>query len=145
MLEVTGEQGADGAAELAEDGPSFRDLAAQLSCRVKLSPEQVAEMQRQGPLPSLEGDKRRFVRFHLRARGILECRTTLPAIPRSSGRFLVLVKNLSRSGIGFLHEAQLFPRERLKIWVEGRRWLPIEVARCRRLHDGCYEVGGRFV
>jgi hypothetical protein len=143
MLEVTSEPSANGQTELAADD-AFREAMAGLVCRIKLSAEDAAKLRRQGPLPSMEGDRRRFVRFACGVRGILDCQPTLPSIPREPGRFLVLVKNVSRSGICFLHEVQLYPRERCEIWVEGRRRLAVEVARCRRLRDGCYEVGARF-
>jgi hypothetical protein len=144
MLEVPSQSSPDGRPPL-EDDLAFREAVAGLACRIRLSAEEVAGLKRQGPLPTVEGDRRRFVRFACGARGILECQPSLPAVLRESGRYLVLVKNVSRSGVCFLHEQQLLPCERGQLWVEGRFRLSIEVVRCRRLRDGCYEVGARFV
>jgi hypothetical protein len=144
MLEVPGEPGANGPVEISQDG-EFRRAVAELTCRITLTAELAASLQAQRPPPSMAGDNRRFVRFACFSRGILECGQTLPAIERRPEKFLVLIKNLSRSGMCWLHEAQLFPRERCQLWMEGRRPLNLEVARCRRLHAGCYEIGAKFV
>ncbi|MEQ8785336.1 MAG: PilZ domain-containing protein [Pirellulaceae bacterium] len=115
-----------------------------MPCKVQLTRELLDDLKLTGPLPTIEGDRRRFVRFRVRARGILYYRQTLPAIERAEGSHLVLVRNISRSGIGFLSAEQLFPHERFSLWVEGKRRMEIEIARCRRLHDGCYDIGARF-
>jgi hypothetical protein len=144
MLEISSQPSAGELLPLNED-PAFRDAVAGLAFRIKLSAGEAADLKRQGPLPSIENDRRRFVRFACCARGVLDCQPTLPAIPRECGRYLVLVKNISRSGVCFLHEHQLLPCERCQLWVEGQIRRSIEVARCRRLREGCYEVGARFV
>jgi hypothetical protein len=128
-----------------EDDLAFRDAVAGLTCRINLSASDAADLKRQGALPSIEGDARRFVRFACGARGVLECQPTLPAILSESGRYLVLVKNISRAGICFLHERQILPCERGRLWVEGRLQRSIEVVRCRRLREHCYEIGARFL
>jgi hypothetical protein len=144
MLEVPDQPGAEERPPL-NDEMAFRAAVAGLTCRIKLSPSEAADLKRQGPLPCTDGDRRRFVRFACGARGILDCEPTLPAISRECRRHLVLVKNISRSGICFLHEEQMLPCERCQLWVEGGFRRFVEVSRCRRLRDGCYEVGARFV
>jgi hypothetical protein len=143
MLEIVGESGA-GEAAIAAPDQQFLAAVNGLTCRVQLTRKLLEEFERSRPLPTIEGDRRRFVRYHFRARGILNYRQTLPAIERRQGPQLVLVRNISRSGIGFLHHEQLFPRERFTLWVEGRRRVEIEIARCRRLHAGCFDIGATF-
>jgi hypothetical protein len=142
MLEVTSESGAG--EQPALENLAFCDVAAGLTCGVNLCGEAAARLKRQGPLPTVEGDRRRFVRFACRARGVLRRQSTFPAIPPDTAYYLVLVMDVSRSGVGFLHELQLLPRERCELWIEGGRRHTIEIVRCRRLQDRCYEVGGRF-
>lgn len=56
----------------------------------------------------------------------------------------VLIKDLSRSGIGILYHQQIYPEEQFQIRFNGRLINAIAV-RCRRLGPKCYETGGRIV
>ncbi|MCA9131992.1 MAG: hypothetical protein KDA45_02510, partial [Planctomycetales bacterium] len=56
----------------------------------------------------------------------------------------VLIKDLSRSGIGILYHQQLYPEEQFQVRFQGRL-LHALVVRCRRLGPLCYETGGRIV
>lgn len=143
MLEIAG-QSSGSEPPLGGDA-AFRDAVRDLPCGVQLSRVLVEELNRTGASSTTENDRRRFVRFYCRVRGVLYYRQTLPAVEREERPFLVLVKNISRSGVGLLHEQQLFPHERFTLWMEGAQPREIEVARCRRLQPRCFEVGARFV
>ena len=52
----------------------------------------------------------------------------------------VLVKDLSKSGIGILYHRQIFPGERFDILVLGRT-IDVTAVRCRRIDALCYETG----
>ncbi len=56
----------------------------------------------------------------------------------------VLIKDLSRSGIGVIFHRQIFPEQRFQVRFQGRLIHAVAV-RCRRLGLKCYETGGRIV
>jgi hypothetical protein len=48
--------------------------------------------------------------------------------------------DISRSGIAFLHSEQLFPGERVSLWLPiGKRSYVVE--RCVEHNDSCFEIG----
>ncbi|MBM4003428.1 MAG: hypothetical protein FJ295_09105 [Planctomycetes bacterium] len=62
------------------------------------------------------------------------------AIARPAESHAILVINMSRSGVGFLHSASLFPCERVRLMV-GDRACELEIKACRRLATGCFLLG----
>lgn len=116
-----------------------------LKCGIQVPREWLDLLEQHGPLPAKMDDGRRFPRFHYRVRGVLEHRQTLPALPRSPERFVVLTKDVSRKGVAFLHETQLFPTERANLWVPSGKATEIEIQRCTWINERCYEVGAVFV
>ncbi len=55
-----------------------------------------------------------------------------------------LIKDLSRSGVGVLYHYELYPEEQFQLRFQGRLLL-VATARCRRIANKCYEVGGRII
>jgi hypothetical protein len=94
--------------------------------------------------PPQELDTRRFPRRYLVAQAVVEYRDGLPAHPRHPQRHNVVVADLSRGGLRFLHSEQLFPGELAIIQIAAGKQMHIEVARCRKIADCCYEVGAMF-
>ena len=99
-------------------------------------------------------DARQSARWKNRVVGGLLCRTTFPVLPRSEEWHPIYIKDLSRSGAAFIHSEQLYPLERIRILVTDDRssrllrndcLRTMEVVRCRRVEDNCFEVGARFV
>jgi len=89
-----------------------------LPCSVVLPATLEAAFERQGPIPSLPGCKRRFPRFRCRDKKnlvALEHRQTLPSLPRVHAWFAVYLIDLGRGGIGILHGESLYPKERLSV------------------------------
>lgn len=62
--------------------------------------------------------------------------------PTDMGR--VLIKDLSRTGIGILYHEQIFPEEQFQIVFQNRQ-LDVRAFRCRRLNEACYEIGGQVL
>jgi hypothetical protein len=89
-------------------------------------------------------DSRQFPRRYLVAHAIVEYRDGLPAHPRALQRHNVVVADLSRRGLRFLHSEQVFPGETAIIQIAAGKLLHIEVVRCRKIADCCYEVGAMF-
>lgn len=80
--------------------------------------------------------RRRYVRFHLRNRAILL---------RGVERHGVYIKDLSPQGLGLLSPVQIFPKERLVLLLSDSAKLDLELRRCRRVADECYECGTVFI
>ncbi len=135
----------DDAVAVAPTNNAFDEAFAQLECRISIPREWLEEFERGGALPTATEEQRRFPRFHFRSRAILLYRQTLPALPRDAGRYVVLTKNVSRQGICFLHEEQLFPCERMTLWLPSGSQAEVEVVRCMRVNERCYDVGVRFM
>jgi len=89
----------------------------------------------EGPVGHEYDEQRRHSRLYLRGRALLE---------RRGNYFTVYTTDISRSGIGFVHSEQLFPRECLRLWVPQGLSLAISSARCRRVQDNCFTCGARI-
>ncbi len=98
-----------------------------------------------GAMPLIENDQRRYVRKHIRVTAAIQYRRSLPALLRPAQWHKVLTRDLSRSGIAFLHSQQVFPMEQLLLVLPDCKPRCIEIVRCRRLGDSCYQIGARFI
>jgi hypothetical protein len=118
-----------------------RDVQA---CRVVLPAAWTDFFERRGPQLHYGADNRRFIRTHFPTQALMELPGTHPSIPREFERHVVLMKDISRQGVGFLHSAQLYPGERVTIiFPTGRR--DYMIVRCLRHNDLCFEVGAELV
>lgn len=75
---------------------------AQTTCIVDV-PRQWASAESGAVLPACLADMRRFRRYVLRLRTLLEYGEPLPAIARTARPHAVYTKDVSREGIGFYH------------------------------------------
>jgi hypothetical protein len=115
-------------------------LLGACECDVAVPSEWRERAQRKGVIPPVEGDRRQFVRHYFHRRVILEFGQTFPAIPRQHTVTQAVTGDLSRSGISFLHSEQLFPGERVSLWLpDGKR--SYTVARCTQRNESCFEIG----
>ena len=107
-----------------------------LSCNVRLPESWDDSAPPTGPTAAHLDDQRRFRRFHLRGKAVLEL----------EGSYLAIyTKDISRSGLAFLCEKQLFPCQEAGVWLaEGQRGA-IRIVRCRRIGERCYECGANFL
>lgn len=90
---------------------------------------------KQGPSAAAAESRRRFHRFHFRTRAMLWYEGELHA---------VYARDVSRQGIGFLAPRQLFPCDRVKLILPEEETPWLVVRRCRRMQQGCYEIGTEF-
>ena len=89
-----------------------------------------------GSVPSRPGCRRAYLRFFLRGKGILQ----------HNGKALgVYTADASRQGLKFLSPVQLLPKDRCRIRLPKTKEFQIEIVRCRRVEEGCYECGAMFV
>ena len=66
-------------------------------------------------------------------------------LKRDEARLGVYTKDLSRQGLCFLSPVQLFPLERVTIEMPNEAEYHLELTRCRRIAESCYECGTKFV
>jgi len=114
-----------------------------LPCHVELPSDWADFFQRRGAKAAPPNQSRRFVRQHFPTKALLELTTSLPAITRDYGKYVVLMSDISRQGACFLHHAQLFPGERVELTLPTGR-IPYTVMRCVRHNDRCFEVGAEL-
>jgi len=127
------------------DGQACDDAWDDLECKVLVPGKFLSVFQKEGAVQTVADDGRRFPRYEYHMRAVLHYRQTLPAIPREEESYLILTKDLSRSGLCFLHEQQLFPQERMAVDLAGGRHVEIEVARCIKHNERCFEIGANFL
>ena len=89
-----------------------------------------------GTVPSRPGCRRAYLRFFLRGKGILQ---------RNDTYLGVITADASRQGLKFFSPVQLLPNERCRIRLPKTKEFQIEIVRCRRIAEGCYECGAMFV
>jgi hypothetical protein len=80
--------------------------------------------------------RRQYFRMHMRETGILL---------RGAERHAVYTKDVSPKGVGFLGPVQIFPGERIIMVLHDASKLDLELRRCRRVAEQCYECGTVFV
>ena len=120
----------------SDSGNVIDEAWMELGCRVNLGEDAVEFFRYSGPLPTQFSDRRRHRRVHFRNRAILEY---------GGSRFAVYTKDLSRSGIAFLHAEQLYPGDQLRLILARGPVVPLVVRRCLRVRERCYECGGEIL
>ena len=89
----------------------------------------------QGPMPLYFENRRGYHRYFMRGKAILL---------HGDSRLGVYTLDLSRQGIGILSPVPLLPKARVQIQLPKLK-LMMEIARCRRLDDGCFLCGARLI
>jgi hypothetical protein len=89
-----------------------------------------------GAVPARPGCRRAYLRFFLRGKAIVQRQDTYLG---------VITADASRQGLKFLSPVQLLPKERCRIRLPKTKEFQIEIVRCRRIEEGCYECGAMFV
>ncbi|MCI0334813.1 MAG: PilZ domain-containing protein [Planctomycetes bacterium] len=91
---------------------------------------------RAGPIPVQYGCRRAYQRFYIRGKAIVRHKETFLG---------VYTVDASRQGLCFLSPIQMFPKERCRIRLPKTKEFQIQIVRCRRVDEGCYECGAMFV
>jgi hypothetical protein len=90
--------------------------------------------QSHGPTPTYYDNRRSYHRYFMRGKAVLT---------RGDKNIGTYTKDVSRQGVGFLSPVQLMPQERVRLRIPSAE-LSLQVARCRRVTDGCYDCGAKF-
>jgi hypothetical protein len=89
-----------------------------------------------GAIPSRAGCRRAYSRFYLRGRAILR---------HGDDNFGVFTADASRQGIRFLSPIVLELKKRYRIRLPKTKEFQIEIVRCNRLGEQCFDCGAQFV
>jgi PilZ domain len=89
-----------------------------------------------GPTPIRPDNQRVYHRFYLRGKAFLF---------RKSDCLGIYTVDTSRQGIRLFAPVQLMPKERCQIRLPNGKNYQVRVVRCRRIGDGCYDCGAKFV
>ncbi|MBN2291045.1 MAG: PilZ domain-containing protein [Pirellulales bacterium] len=137
-----------------KENPLPDGLADDLRCDIMLPSFMADFFESEASNPIIPNDKRRFKRWHFNSIAALQCRQSLHALHRELIWHRVYTKDISRGGLAFLHSEQLFPLEQMRVLLPTRTVEPIfedckecfmEVTRCRRWGEMCYEIAARFI
>jgi len=113
-------------------------------CLVRLPPNWSDFFEKTGPVPGALAERRRFPRINLRTKAVLQYRQTFPSLPRPALLYAVYTKDISRSGVDFLHGEQVYPLEQMVLILPDGKPRLIQVVRCRRIGPNCFEIGAQF-
>lgn len=118
-------------------------MSAEIIDRLVIPPEVADNLEARKTVPQ-PGDTRQFPRRYVVAKAVVQYQGGLPAFPRPPQLHRVVVADISRRGLRFLHSEQLYPGELAVVQVTGGKQMRIEIARCRKLAERCFEVGVKF-
>ncbi len=111
------------------------DLWEATAAKVELpEPLQTEYFGVEGPGPIQADNRRVYHRYFMRSRAVLKRGRTMLG---------TLTKDVSRQGVAFLSPVALLPKERIKLRVPAAE-LTLEVNRCRRVSQNCFECGAKF-
>jgi PilZ domain len=123
MLDLNHEQ-------VATDG-----LWEQVELTARIPAEMTDFFQREGPLPTRVDCRRAYPRFYMRGKAVLRWDEKL---------FGVYTVDASRKGIRFFSPMQLLPKLRVHLRIPKVQEFQVEIVRCCRLDEGCYDCGAVF-
>jgi hypothetical protein len=99
--------------------------------------------QTRGGGPSWD-DSRRHPRFAAAAEGHLQVTRASDTISEAVPSQTILLRDLSRGGLRFLHGEKLYPGDLGSVQFATGASLPLRVVWCRRLERGVFMSGCRF-
>jgi PilZ domain len=112
--------------------------------KVQLPPVLAKFFEEEGYTSSLYLEGRRNARLRIRREAIFRSIYVPAFAARDEVRFRVLIKDMSRTGLGILCHDEIFPSEQFQVDFQGRRIIAT-VVRCRELSERCFEVGSRIL
>jgi hypothetical protein len=129
--------------QVSETAP-LKELLSTCACRLLISDAAHRLLKGQAIGSESAANSRRFPRYAMQGWGALEYRSTFPSLARAPEMHAVLLVNLSRGGLAFLHSEQLYPHEQLKVTLPDGTSRSVSVTRCQWLGPSCFMAGGEF-
>jgi hypothetical protein len=122
--------------ELSPDQNLINLAWDEVAIKARLPEDMEDSFERLGLTPRRSACRRAYQRFFIRGKAILRWHET---------HYGVYSSDASRRGIRFLSPVELPPRERARIRLPNTKEFHIEVVRCHRLDECCYDCGAVFV
>jgi len=123
---------------------SFHELLERYPLDIVVPHAVRGELHRKGVAASVSDDVRNAPRFRTNGLGILSWISSPIPIETSHPIEQVIVRDLSKSGIGLLTCNEWYPDEVAKLRLEAGE-LTLRVVRARRIGTKCCEVGGKIL
>jgi hypothetical protein len=117
-----------------------QQLIARAPCKVRLPPDVAKLLGAGSQAVAQTNNSRAGVRYKALRRAAVQLQGGLPAFPCDGSLVGTIVQDFSRESMGILYHEQLFPEERLRLWMPSLS-LEAKVIRCRRRGPQCYEIG----
>lgn len=130
--------------DIAGQSESIADAIDRLPTEIVLPDSWKDFFDERGALPTVQHERRQFVRFRLRTIAAMRNMNEMPNIIRSKEWRKVFAKDVSRAGFSFLHSEQLFPGESIELVIDDSHRYVGRVRRCRKVSPKCYVVGMQF-
>lgn len=120
---------------------SLNDWFDQLPMKVQLSEELSAALELERGLTA-PGDhqSRKKPRYRCFGQAVAIVRRSPLALPHFEDEAIVIIRDLSRNGMGLITHQQYYPEQDMVVLYEDRI-LEGRVARARKIETHCYEVG----
>jgi hypothetical protein len=113
----------------------MEDLWEATPTKVQLSgPAAEQFFEARGATPLYHDNRRAYHRYYMRGKAVLK---------RGKALLGTYTKDVSRQGVGFLSPVQLLPKERVQLRLPTTE-LSLQIARCHRIDQSCFECGARF-
>lgn len=109
-------------------------LWQKLNCRIELPETPDEYFAAKGPQLGEFAPERQHARYNYRNKALLIYR---------NAPYAVFTKDISHSSVGFLHFEQLFPLERVRLYLANGTKLDATIRRCLRLQELCFECGAQ--
>ena len=123
---------------------SFEEQLKHIPIDFVLPPRVREELQRKGLGSAIHDDHRDAPRFRTNGPAIFSWENSPPVFEHTHPTRQVIVRDLSRTGIGILTSSQWFPEEMGKLqFAIGE--MVVKVMRARRLAPRCFEIGAKIV
>jgi hypothetical protein len=117
-------------------GQNLIDIAwDQVDVKTRLPADMADFFEQLGLTPHRSGCRRAYQRFFIRGKAILRWRET---------HYGVYSADASRGGIRFLSPVEMAPKERARIRLPNTKEFQIEIVRCQRVEESCYDCGAIF-
>jgi hypothetical protein len=122
----------------------IRDFIAGLRCDLIVPLRFGDYFEYSGPVPAGKQDQRRFPRYYFRTKAGV-CFLPLKGTRYDQFQRATYIKDLSRSGLAFLHDEPLDAGEIVNFLLPNGTIRGVSVMRCKRVSLRCYEIAGDFV
>ena len=123
---------------------AVRQFIAELRCDVTLPLKYGDFFDQSGRIPSRSSDNRRYPRFYFRTMAGINF-TDVTCSRAEQFEQATYIKDLSRSGLAFLHNWRLEPGMIVRFLLPNGIIRNVAVLRSKQVNYECFEIAGEFV